>query len=191
MDAMKNSSSAGAGAAQASITLGGGCFWCTEAVFDRVRGVTDVQSGYSNGHAPNPSYEQVCSGDTGHAEVVRVRFDPSVIGLREILEIFFATHDPTQRNRQGNDVGTQYRSGIYFTTPAQEEVADDIIREMSQDKLFGAPVVTEVLPLANYWPAEDYHQDFFEKNPYQGYCMAVAAPKVAKFRKTFSRLAKS
>jgi len=160
-------------------------------VFKDVRGITDVESGYSNGQSERPSYEDVCTGRTGCNEVVKLGYDPTQISTREILEIFFVIHDPTTLNRQGNDAGTQYRSGIYFTTPEQKALADDLIREMSQDKLFGAPVVTEVLPLANYWPAEDYHQDFFEKNPYQGYCMAVAAPKVAKFRKTFSRLAKS
>jgi peptide-methionine (S)-S-oxide reductase len=169
-----------------TITLAGGCFWCLEAVYERVVGVTAVESGYSNGHVRNPSYEQVCGGDTGHAEVVRVSFDPASISLRELLEIFFVIHDPTTLNRQGNDTGTQYRSGIYYSTPEQKQVADDMIRQMSQDKLFGKPIVTEVLPQANYWPAEDYHQDFFEKNPYQGYCMAVAAPKVEKFRKTFA-----
>jgi peptide-methionine (S)-S-oxide reductase len=174
-----------------TLVLGGGCFWCTEAVFKDVRGITDVESGYSNGQSERPSYEDVCTGRTGCNEVVKLGYDPTQISTREILEIFFVIHDPTTLNRQGNDAGTQYRSGIYFTTPEQKAVADDLIREMSQDTLFGAPVVTEVLPLANYWPAEDYHQDFFEKNPYQGYCMAVAAPKVAKFRKTFSRLAKS
>ena len=174
-----------------TLVLGGGCFWCTEAVFKDVRGITDVESGYSNGQSERPSYEDVCTGRTGCNEVVKLGYDPTQISTREILEIFFVIHDPTTLNRQGNDAGTQYRSGIYFTTPEQKALADDLIREMSQDKLFGAPVVTEVLPLANYWPAEDYHQDFFEKNPYQGYCMAVAAPKVAKFRKTFSRLAKS
>ena len=173
-----------------TITLGGGCFWCTEAVFDRVRGVTDVESGYSNGHVQRPSYEQVCTGTTGHNEVVKLTYDPSQISVRQILEIFFVIHDPTTLNRQGADSGTQYRSGIYYTTPQQKEVADDMIRQMSQDKLFGKPIVTEVAPLTNYWPAEDYHQDFFEKNPYQGYCMAVAAPKVAKFRKTFTELSK-
>ena len=173
-----------------TLVLGGGCFWCTEAVFKDVRGITDVESGYSNGQSERPSYEDVCTGRTGCNEVVKLGYDPTQISTREILEIFFVIHDPTTLNRQGNDAGTQYRSGIYFTTPEQKALADDLIREMSQDKLFGAPVVTEVLPLANYWPAEDYHQDFFEKNPYQGYCMAVAAPKVAKFRKTFSRLAK-
>jgi peptide-methionine (S)-S-oxide reductase len=173
-----------------TIVLGGGCFWCTEAVYVKVRGVTDVESGYSNGHVQRPSYEQVCTGSTGHAEVVKLTYDPAQISTRQILEIFFVVHDPTQLNRQGNDSGTQYRSGIYTTTPEQKQVADDMIREMSQDKLFGKPIVTEVLPLANYWPAEEYHQDFFEKNPYQGYCVAVAAPKVAKFRKTFAALVK-
>jgi peptide-methionine (S)-S-oxide reductase len=172
------------------ITLGGGCFWCTESVYKEVKGIVDVESGYSNGHVNNPSYEDVCSGRTGHNEVVKLVYDPAVISVREILEIFFVVHDCTQLNQQGNDVGTQYRSGIYFSTAEQQDAANDIIREMSQDKVFGAPIVTEVLPLQNYWPAEDYHQDFFERNPYQGYCMAVAAPKVAKFRKTFARLAK-
>ncbi len=169
-----------------TIVLGGGCFWCTEAVFDRVQGVLDVQSGYCNGEAVKPSYEQVCTGRTGHNEVVRLSFDPSQISLRELLEIFFVIHDPTQLNRQGNDVGTQYRSGIYYTDPQQKEVADGVIREMSQDKVLGAPIVTEVLPLANYWPAEDYHQDYFVNNPNQGYCAFVVGPKVEKFRKTFA-----
>ena len=169
-----------------TITLAGGCFWCTEAVYVKVRGVTDVESGYSNGHTKNPSYEQVCSGATGHAEVVKLTYDPAEISVREILEIFFVVHDATSLNRQGNDTGTQYRSGIYYSTPEQKQVAEDIIRQMSQDKMLGAPIVTEVLPLANYWPAEDYHQDFYEKNPNQGYCVAVAGPKVAKFRKAFA-----
>ena len=173
-----------------TITLGGGCFWCTEAVFDRVRGITDVESGYTNGHTLNPSYEQICQGDTGHAEVVRLTFDADEISLQEVLEIFFHTHDPTTLNRQGNDVGTQYRSGIYYTTTQQRDVANDLIREAGQDKLYDGGIVTEVLPLAHYFVAEDYHQDFFEKNPTQGYCMAVAAPKVSKFRKTFRDLAK-
>ncbi len=173
-----------------TIVLGGGCFWCTEAVYVKVRGVTDVESGYSNGTTQRPSYEQVCSGATGHAEVVKLTYDPQQIGTRQILEIFFVVHDPTQLNRQGNDTGTQYRSGIYYTSEEQRQVAEDMIREMSQDNLFGKPIVTEVQPLANYWPAEEYHQDFFERNPYQGYCVAVAAPKVAKFRKTFAELVK-
>ncbi len=173
-----------------TLVLGGGCFWCTEAVYKAVRGVTDVESGYSNGHLAHPRYEDVCTGTTGHAEVVKLRYDPAQVSVRELLEIFFVIHDPTTLNRQGNDRGTQYRSGVYFTTPEQKDVADALIREMSQDGLFGAPIVTEVLPLANYWPAEDEHQDFFEKHPHQGYCLAVAAPKVAKFRKTFARLAR-
>jgi peptide-methionine (S)-S-oxide reductase len=159
-------------------------------VYKEVRGVTDVESGYSNGETPNPSYEQVCTGRTGHAEVVKLTYDPAQVSTRQVLEILFAVHDPTQLNRQGNDVGTQYRSGIYFTTPEQKQVAEELVREMERDRLFDAPIVTEVQPLANYWPAEAYHQDFFEKNPHQGYCLAVAAPKVAKFRKTFSQLAR-
>ena len=174
-----------------TITLGGGCFWCTEAVFVKVRGVTDVESGYCNGHVVKPSYEQVCSGDTGHNEVVKLVFDPAQIGLREILEIFFVIHDPTTLNRQGNDAGTQYRSGIYFSTPEQGEIATNMLADMTQAKVFDRPIVTEVLALSNYWPAEDYHQDFFERNPFQGYCVAVAAPKVEKFRKTFARLVKA
>ena len=173
-----------------TIVLGGGCFWCTEAVYKEVRGIVDVESGYSNGQVERPSYEQVCTGTTGHAEVVKLTYDPAQVSLRQILEIFFVVHDPTQLNRQGNDVGTQYRSGIYTTTPEQKQEAEAMIRDMSQEKLFGKPIVTEVRPLANYWPAEAYHQDFFERNPHQGYCMAVAAPKVAKFRKTFTELAR-
>ena len=173
-----------------TITLGGGCFWCTEAVYVRVRGVLDAESGYSNGHVKNPSYEQVCSGDTGHNEVVKLVFDPAQISVRQILGIFFAIHDPTTLNRQGNDAGTQYRSGIYFSTPEQEQVARDLIRELTDEKLFGAPIVTEVLPVANYWPAEDYHQDYYEQNPNQGYCSFVVGPKVAKFRKGFAELLK-
>jgi peptide-methionine (S)-S-oxide reductase len=173
-----------------TIVLGGGCFWCTESVYKEVKGIVDVESGYCNGHVKNPSYEQVCTGQTGHNEVVKLVYDPAVITTREILEIFFVVHDCTQLNRQGNDVGTQYRSGIYFCTTEQQDTANDIIREMSQEKIFGSPIVTEVLSLQNYSAAEEYHQDFFERNPFQGYCMAVAAPKVAKFRKTFARLAK-
>lgn len=174
-----------------TIVLGGGCFWCTEAVYVKVRGVTDVESGYSNGTVERPSYEQVCTGTTGHNEVVKLTYDPAQISVRQILEIFFVIHDPTTLNRQGADAGTQYRSGIYCTTEEQKRVAQEMIRQMDEDKLFGRPIVTEVLPLSNYWPAEEYHQDFFEKNPYQGYCVAVAAPKVAKFRKTFADLVKA
>ena len=169
-----------------TITLGGGCFWCTEAVFVKVRGITDVESGYSNGQVNRPSYDDVCSGRTGSNEVVKLTYDASDITLREILEIFFVVHDATTLNRQGNDAGTQYRSGIYYSMPEQKQLAEDMIRQMGEDKIFGKPIVTEVLPIANYWPAEDYHQDYFEKNPNQGYCVAVAGPKVAKFRKTFT-----
>jgi len=173
-----------------TITLGGGCFWCTEAVFVAVQGVLDVESGYSNGQIERPSYEQVCTGRTGCNEVVRLVFDPALISLREVLEVFFVIHDPTTLNRQGNDVGTQYRSGIYTSSPEQQVVAQGVIAEMAASGVYRQPIVTEVLPLANYSPAEDYHQDFFARNPGQGYCVAVAAPKVAKFRKTFARLAK-
>jgi len=176
--------------ASQTITLGGGCFWCTEAVYKEVMGITDVESGYSNGSVENPSYEQVCTGNTGHNEVVRLTFDPARISLREILEVFFVIHDPTTLNRQGADSGTQYRSGIYVSDEAQQAIATEIIRELNDSGIYRSPVVTEVQPVRNYWPAEDYHQDFFERNPNQGYCMAVAAPKVAKFRKTFARLQK-
>ena len=174
-----------------TLVLGGGCFWCTEAVYVRVKGVLDVESGYCNGQTVQPTYEQVCSGRTGHNEVVKLEYDPSQISTRELLEIFFVIHDPTTLNRQGNDRGTQYRSGIYFTTPAQAEVARALVGELTQTDAFdGDAIVTEVLSLDNYSAAEDYHQDFFERNPGQGYCLAVAAPKVAKFRKTFARLVK-
>lgn len=174
-----------------TIVLGGGCFWCLDSVFAQVRGVLSVESGYSNGVTVQPSYEQVCTGTTGHNEVVKLSFDPAQISLREMLEIFFVIHDPTTLNRQGYDRGTQYRSGIYFTNREQETVAKNIIAEISESGVYSRPIVTEVLPLANYWPAEDYHQDFFAKNPEQGYCQAVAAPKVAKFRQTFARLART
>ena len=174
-----------------TITLGGGCFWCTEAVFVQVRGVLDVESGYSNGHVNNPSYEQVCTGTTGHNEVVKLVYDTALISTREVLEIFFVIHDPTTLNRQGNDSGTQYRSGIYFSTPEQQAVAQEVVAEMVASGTYNRPIVTEVVAVNNYWPAEEYHQDYFERNPNQGYCMAVAAPKVAKFRKTFARLQKN
>jgi peptide-methionine (S)-S-oxide reductase len=169
-----------------TLVLGGGCFWCTEAVFVQVKGVLDVESGYANGQTLNPTYEQVCSGHTGHNEVVKLVYAPQVISTRTLLEIFFVIHDPTTLNRQGNDRGTQYRSGIYFTTEAQAQTAKDIIAEIDAEGIFDASLVTEVLPLQNYTAAEDYHQDFFERNPTQGYCLAVAAPKVWKFKKTFS-----
>ncbi len=167
-----------------TITLGGGCFWCLEAVYERVRGVTMVESGYSNGHVVNPTYEQVCGGDSGHVEVVRVSYDTSQISLREVLEIFFVIHDPTTLNRQGNDVGTQYRSGIYFRDAAQEAAAREVLAEVNEHHRGRA--VTEVLPLANYSRAEDYHQHYFANHPNQGYCAMVVAPKVEKFKKTFA-----
>jgi len=176
------------GSSPLTLVLGGGCFWCTEAVYVQVRGVLDVESGYSNGHALNPTYEQVCTGTTGHNEVVKLVYDPAQVSTRELLEIFFLIHDPTTLNRQGNDVGTQYRSGIYFSTPEQQAEACALIDALTRESVFGRPIVTEVLPLANYSTAEDYHQDFFARNPHQGYCLAVAAPKVAKFRQTFARL---
>jgi peptide-methionine (S)-S-oxide reductase len=172
-----------------TITLGGGCFWCTEAVYEQVRGVVAVESGYSNGHVNKPSYEQVCTGQTGHNEVVRVTFDTAAISLRDVLEIFFVVHDATSLNRQGNDVGTQYRSGIYFDDPADEAVIREVLAEA--DTAAGRRVVTEVLQLSNYSKAEDYHQHYFANHPGQGYCAFVVAPKVAKFRHTFARLART
>ncbi|RIX80220.1 peptide-methionine (S)-S-oxide reductase MsrA [Acidovorax cavernicola] len=174
-----------------TIVLGGGCFWCTEAVFDRVQGVLDVESGYSNGETLNPSYEQICTGRTGHAEVVKLEFDPAQISLRELLEIFFVVHDPTTLNRQGNDVGTQYRSGIYTVNDAQKEVAESVIREIEASKTYSSPVVTEVAPLDNYSTAEAYHQDYFLNHPNQGYCAFVVGPKVEKFQKTFASRVKA
>ena len=169
--------------AMESITLGGGCFWCLEAVYELVDGVTAVESGYSNGHTVNPSYEQVCDGRTGHVEVVRVSFDPAQLGLREVLEIFFAIHDPTTLNRQGNDAGPQYRSGIYLHDESQRAVAQAVLDEAQA--AHGGRVVTELEPVANYWRAEDYHQHYFAQHPHQGYCAFVVAPKVQKFRETF------
>jgi peptide-methionine (S)-S-oxide reductase len=171
-----------------TITLAGGCFWCLEAVYDEVKGVLSVDSGYANGHVPNPSYRDVCNGNTGHAEVVQVKFDPSVVTLRDLLNIFFTIHDPTTLNRQGGDVGTQYRSGIYYHSEEQKEVAEQTIRELEAQKVWDNPIVTEVEPLKDFYVAEDYHQEYFAKNPYQPYCMAVVAPKVTKFRKHFLEL---
>jgi peptide-methionine (S)-S-oxide reductase len=164
-------------------TLGGGCFWCLEAVFEQVRGVHRVQSGYCGGKLANPSYRQVCGGATGHAEVVQVTFDPAVISFREILEVFFAIHDPTTLNRQGNDVGTQYRSAIFYQTPEQKQVAEGLIAELNAAHIWDRPLVTQVVPFEAFYPADDYHQGYFRTNPEQPYCMAVVAPKVAKFRK--------
>ena len=169
---------------QEIITLGGGCFWCTEAVYEHVDGVTAVESGYSNGRVAQPTYEQVCSGATGCVEVIRVSFDAERISLREVLEIFFVIHDATTLNRQGNDVGTQYRSGVYFHEPAQQAVAREVMDEVNAK--LGGRLVTELLPLADYSRAEDYHQHYYANHPYQGYCAMVAAPKIEKFRKTFA-----
>ena len=166
-----------------TLVLGGGCFWCTEAVYVQVRGVLDVESGYSNGQVMHPTYEQVCTGTTGHNEVVKLQYDPAQVSTRELLEIFFVIHDPTTLNRQGHDVGTQYRSGIYFTTPEQASCARALMAEVD-----GA--VTEIEPLRHYVAAEAYHQDYFEQHPHQGYCAFVVGPKVAKFRKQFNELLK-
>lgn len=166
-------------------TLAAGCFWCVEAVFDDLRGVEDVVSGYSGGHTENPTYREVCDGNTGHAEVTQIRFDPSVIGFADILRVFFAVHDPTTLNRQGPDFGTQYRSAIFYQSDEQKRVAEEVIDEVTKEGVYDDPIVTEVKPLEKFWPAEDYHQEYFANNPNQPYCAAVVAPKVAKFRKKF------
>lgn len=170
----------------AQATLGGGCFWCTEAVFQQIRGVRSVASGYAGGHVDAPSYEAVCEGDTGHAEVVRVTFDSGELSYRDVLEIFFASHDPTTRDRQGNDVGPQYRSVIFWHDDAQRATAEALIAEYDRDLTFGGPIVTELAPLTTFWPAERYHHDYFRRNPLQPYCAFVVSPKVAKIRKTFA-----
>jgi peptide-methionine (S)-S-oxide reductase len=167
-------------------TLAGGCFWCLEAVFDNLIGVTDVVSGYAGGSTVNPTYQQVCTGTTNHAEVVQIQFDPAIISYKELLEVFFSIHDPTTLNRQGADIGTQYRSVIYFHSPEQKETALQIVRELTEEKIWDAPIVTEIVPLDTFYPAEDYHQEYFARNPGQGYCQMVVAPKVAKFRKKFA-----
>jgi peptide-methionine (S)-S-oxide reductase len=172
-------------------TLAGGCFWCLEAVFDELGGVTDVVSGYAGGTVPNPSYKHVCTGETGHAEVVQVTFDPDTISYRDILNVFFTIHDPTTLNRQGADVGTQYRSAIFYHTPEQHTTAAQVIAEVTASGIWDAPIVTQVEPVPTFYPAEDYHQEYFRRNPNQGYCRMVIAPKVAKFRKHyFERLKK-
>jgi len=166
-------------------TLAGGCFWCLEAVFDDMRGVLSVESGYMGGANPSPTYEQVCSGASGHAEVVQVRFDPAVTSFGELLEVFFVIHDPTTLNRQGNDAGTQYRSAIFFHSSAQQQMAEDVIAQMTSDKVWPSPIVTQVVSAEKFWIAEDYHQEYFARNPNQSYCAYVVAPKVQKFRKHF------
>ncbi len=167
-------------------TLGGGCFWCLEAVFEQLRGVAKVESGYSGGTAPNPTYHQVCTGATGHAEVVQVTFDSAAVTFREVLEVFFAIQDQTTLNRQGADAGTQYRSAIFYHTPAQEKLAGELIAELQGAGIWAKPIVTEVVPFQVFFKAEDYHQEYFSRNPGQPYCQAVLAPKVAKFRKHFT-----
>ena len=173
------------------VTLGGGCFWCLETLFLDLRGVQSVRSGYSGGSVPDPTYEDVCSGTTGHAEVVQVEFDPAVITFQEILEVFFAMHDPTTLNRQGADVGTQYRSAIFFHTPEQEGQARASIAEIEAEGVWDRPIVTEITPFSEFYPAGAYHEDYFRRNPDQPYCQAVINPKVAKFRSRFSHKLKS
>ena len=168
-------------------TLGGGCFWCTEAVFDNVTGVEDVVSGYAGGHKENPTYQEVCSETTGHAEVVQIKFDHEVITYKEVLGIFFGTHDPTTLNRQGNDVGSSYRSAVFYHSPEQKEAAREVVKELTDEDVFGKPIVTEITEFTNFYPAEDYHQNYFENNPNQPYCAAVVAPKVGKFRQKFAQ----
>ncbi len=166
-------------------TLGAGCFWCVEAVFDDLKGVEDVVSGYSGGHTENPTYKEVCSETTGHAEVAQIRFDPDELSFADLLRVFFSVHDPTQLNRQGNDVGTSYRSAIFYHSDEQKRIAHEVINEITQDAIYDKPIVTEVTAFDKFWPAEDYHQEYFANNPNQPYCAAVVAPKVTKFRKAF------
>ncbi|HMQ03677.1 MAG TPA: peptide-methionine (S)-S-oxide reductase MsrA [Pyrinomonadaceae bacterium] len=166
-------------------TLGAGCFWCVEAIFDDLAGVEDVVSGYSGGHKDHPTYQEVCSETTGHAEVVQVRFDPQVFSYADLLRVFFTVHDPTQLNRQGNDIGTSYRSAIFYHSDEQQRTADEIIAEITKKGLYDKPIVTEVTAFDKFWPAEEYHQEYFANNPNQPYCAAVVAPKVAKFRSTY------
>lgn len=166
-------------------TLAAGCFWCVEAVFDDLRGVEDVVSGYSGGHTENPTYRQVCDGTTGHAEVIQIRFDPTEISFKEILQVFFSVHDPTTLNRQGADIGTQYRSAVFYHSDEQKRVAEETIAEVNAERIYDDPIVTEVTPFDKFYVAEDYHQEYFANNANQPYCAAVVAPKVAKFRKQF------
>ena len=171
-------------------TLGNGCFWCTEAVFKDLRGVEKVTSGYSGGEVPNPTYKEVCSGSTGHAEAIQVIFDPKTISYKDLLRIFFTTHDPTTLNRQGADSGTQYRSAIFTHSEDQTKAANEVIAEITKEELFPNKIVTDVTPFTNFYPAEDYHQNYYELNPYQGYCQVVIAPKVAKFREKYREMLK-
>jgi peptide-methionine (S)-S-oxide reductase len=166
-------------------TLAGGCFWCLEAVFDQLKGVTAVESGYIGGNTPKPTYEEVCGGDSGHAEAVRITFDPAVVSYRELLEVFFTIHDPTTLNRQGNDVGTQYRSAIFYHSPEQQATAREVMTRLGEAKLWSSPIVTQLAPATEWFEAERYHQEYFDRNPAQPYCQFVVEPKVAKFRKRF------
>ena len=167
-------------------TLGGGCFWCLEAVYDQMKGVESVESGYMGGKAENPTYETVCMGGTGHAEVVQITFDPKIVSFREVLEVFFAIHDPTTLNRQGNDVGTQYRSAIFYHSPEQKTIAEDVMAALTKEGVFDRPIVTEIVPAGRFYVAERYHQEYFARNPAQPYCVYVVNPKVAKFRERFA-----
>jgi peptide-methionine (S)-S-oxide reductase len=173
-----------------TITLGGGCFWCMEAVFQDLKGVVSVQSGYSGGSVPDPTYKEVCTGKTGHAEVVQIAFDPAVLSLHDLLEVFFALHDPTTLNRQGADVGTQYRSVIFYRTPEQQKAAEAVIRDLTAKRVYDAPIVTEVQPFKTFYKAEDYHQNYYRDNPGQPYCQLVISPKLSKFHKLFKDMAK-
>ena len=172
-------------------TLAAGCFWCVEAVFDDLKGVTDVVSGYAGGQTENPTYAQVCDGTTGHAEVIQIEFDPAEITFKEILEVFFTVHDPTTLNRQGNDVGTQYRSAVFYRSDEQRRVAEQVVAEITAAGVYDSPIVTEVTAVDKFWPAEDYHQEYFANNPNQPYCAAVVAPKVAKIRQKYLNRLKS
>jgi peptide-methionine (S)-S-oxide reductase len=172
-------------------TLGGGCFWCLEAVYDQMQGVESVESGYMGGKQANPTYEAVCTGMTGHAEIVQVTFDPKITSFREILEVFFTIHDPTTLNRQGNDVGTQYRSAVFYHSPEQRKVAEEVIATLTKEKVFDRPIVTEVVPAAPFYLAESYHQKYFARNPDAAYCSYVVSPKVAKFRMQFAQKLKA
>ncbi len=167
-------------------TVAGGCFWCLEAVYDQMKGVVAVESGYIGGQADHPTYEAVCNGRTGHAEAVRIKFDPTIVSYRELLEVFFVIHDPTTLNRQGHDAGTQYRSAIFYHASEQKQIVEEVIAAVTKEKLYANPIVTEITPAGTWYEAEPYHQEYFSRNPFQGYCTAVVGPKVVKFRKKFA-----
>lgn len=176
---------------QQMATLAGGCFWCLEAVYDQMKGVVSVESGYIGGHLERPTYEAVCGGRTGHAEAVRITFDSEIVTYRELVEVFFVIHDPTTLNRQGHDVGTQYRSAIFYHSPEQKRIAEEVIASLTKEQVYPNPIVTELIPATTWYEAEPYHQEYFAKNPFQGYCTAVVGPKVMKFRKHFAAKLKS